>query len=157
MVFLLSRKIEREKGYDKSWTVLYLEANVSCRKIIGKNWDRSCSVSTQLLAIGATVTGSVVPFNHCHVPPRSFKCYVRLSHGHHYLLSAPPPHHIISNQIIIYFPHMITILKASSHCIIKWFKFRFVKLLNNLFLVFKQYCMHFYTLFHPYVFQKKYK
>lgn len=118
MVFLLSIKFERDKGYDKSWTVLYLEANVSCRKIIGKNCDRSCSVSSQLLAIGATVTGSVVPFNHCHVPPRSFKCYVRLSHGHHYLLSAPPPNHIISNRIIIYSPiwlpfwkHLLAVLK----------------------------------------------
>ena len=65
---------------------MYLEADVSSRKIISKNNDRSSSISTQLLAIGAAVTCSIMPLYHRLVPPVSLKRDVWLCHRHHHLL-----------------------------------------------------------------------
>lgn len=75
-------------SYVYTFVVTYLEANISGREIVSKDSNRSRSVSSELLAVGSRVTGTVMPFDHRRIFPGSLKRDVRLRRRHYHFLSA---------------------------------------------------------------------
>lgn len=72
----------------KGKAMTYLEANISSSEMTGKYSNRSSVVGAQLLPIGSSVAGSVMPLYHRCISPCPLECYEWLARRNHHLLSA---------------------------------------------------------------------